>query len=388
MIFIDLLFINNNFQIKLKSVKVLLLIDSLVAGGRERRLIELIKGFRNYTDIELHLMVFSEKIHYKEVYELGIPVQIMKRIPKKNPKVFFRLYKLCKSWKPDLIHSWGTMSTILAIPSSVLLKIKLINGNIADAPNDMGFFDSRLFRARLTFPFSKFIVGNSLAGLKTYGVPKEKSVCIYNGFDTKRISNLKEKAEIREKFKISTEKVIGMVGSFSDRKDFKSYLNAALIVLRQRTDVTFISVGGGPNLEECKKMLPPEFSRYCIFTGLQRDVESLINIFDIGVLSTNTLIHGEGISNAILEYMVLKKPTVATSGGGTDEAVEDKVTGFLISANAPQEMAERLIYLLDDHNVCRAMGLAARARMENLFSLDRMTKEYYELYNRVLEGNF
>lgn len=367
-------------------MKILLLVDSLVAGGKERRLLELVKGFKNYSDIQLHLVVFSNNIHYQEVFELGLPVSILERVPKKNPKVFFRLYKLCKSWNPDLIHSWGTMSTILAIPSSILLKIKLINGNIADAPNNMGFFDRRLFRARLTFPFSKFIIGNSEAGLKAYGAPKKKSICIYNGFDTNRILHLKEKSEIRNEFKISTEKVIGMVGSFSDRKDFKTYLKAALIVLSQRTDVTFMSVGGGPDLEKCKDMIPTEFRRYCIFTGLQRDVESLINIFDIGVLSTNTLIHGEGISNAILEYMALKKPTVATAGGGTDEAIENKNTGYLIPANAPQEMANKMIYLLDNPNVCSEMGLEARERMERLFSLDKMTRAYYELYRKVI-GN-
>ena len=97
-------------------MKILLLIDSLVSGGRERRLIELIKGFANYSDVQLNLVVFSEKIHYQEIFELGIPVNILKRVPKRNPMDFYRLYKLCKSWKPDLMHSWGTMSAMVTLP--------------------------------------------------------------------------------------------------------------------------------------------------------------------------------------------------------------------------------------------------------------------------------
>jgi len=370
-------------------VKVLLLIDSLVAGGRERRLIELIKGFRkDYTDIELHLVVFKEKIHYKEVYDLGIPVQIMKRVPKKNPKVFFQIYKLCKSFKPDLIHSWGTMSAILAIPSASLLNIKLINGNIVDSPNHLKFYHKLLFRSRLTYPFSTVVVSNSLAGLKSYRVPQKKGVCIYNGFDGNRISNITAPAEVRKKFKISTEKAVVMVGSFSERKDYETYLKAALIVLKKREDVTFLSVGDGPDLEKCQKLIPQEYSSRCIFTGLQRDVESIINMVDIGVLSTNTKIHGEGISNAILEYMALKKPTVATIGGGTNEAVDDKKTGFLVKAESAEDMAERLEYLLNNPEESKAMGLKARERMEELFLLNRMTVDYYELYNKVLKGHF
>ncbi|MCP4976132.1 MAG: glycosyltransferase, partial [Maribacter sp.] len=297
-------------------MKILLLIDSLVSGGRERRLIELIKGFNEYPDVQLKLVVFSDKIHYKEIYELGVPVVILKRIPKKNPMVFYKLYKICRKWKPDLMHSWGTMSAIWAIPSTILLNIKLINGNVTDAPANMGFLDKKLFRAKLSFPFSKVVIGNSKAGLSAYKVPKEKALCIYNGFDFNRINDLKSKDSIRNQFNIKTAKIIGMVGAFFERKDYDTYFKAALIILGQRKDVTFIAVGDGPDLKKLKEMIPTHYNSYFVFTGLQRDVESIINVFDIGVLSTNAEVHGEGISNSILEYMALEKPVVATTGGG------------------------------------------------------------------------
>lgn len=365
-------------------MKILLLIDSLVSGGRERRLIELIKGFADYQDVRLHLVVFSDKIHYQEVFELGIPVSILTRVPKRNPIVFYRLYQLCRDWKPDLIHSWGTMSAILSIPSSLLLNIKLINGNITDAPKNMDFFDERLFRARLTYPFSKVVVGNSLAGLMEYKVPEKKAVCIYNGFDGNRISNLKEKALIGKEFTIKTRSVIGMVGGFFDRKDYETYLKAALIVLNERKDITFVAVGDGPNLMKCKEMIPADHASRFIFTGLQTDVESIINVFDIGVLATNAEVHGEGISNAILEYMALGKPTVATSGGGTDEIVDHMKTGILIPPDSPEILAEQLTYLLDNPSECKTMGLEGRSRIDQLFSLARMTTEYYQLYQRLI----
>ncbi len=365
-------------------MKILLLVDSLSSGGMQRRLIELIKGLRNYSDVQLQLVVFSEKIHYKEVFDLGIPVQILKRVPKRNPKVFYRLYKLCKSWKPDLIHSWGTMSAILAIPSSQLLGIKLINGNVVDAPKDMGYFDARLCRARLTFFFSTVIIGNSEAGLRAYKVPKLKGICIYNGFDSNRVSNLEQKSIVKEQFHLNTEKVIGMVGGFYDRKDFETYILAGLKILGQRNDVTFVAVGDGPNLEKCRAMIPAEYSSTFIFTGVQRDVESIANIFDIGVLTTNSKVHGEGISNAILEYMALRKPTVATSGGGTDEAVENMKTGYLITPSSPKLLVDKLNYLLENPSLCITMGLAGRKRMETLFNLDKMTKAYYNLYRSLL----
>lgn len=369
------------------KMKILLLIDSLGSGGRERRLIELIKGFFNYPDVHLHLVVFSDKIHYKEVFDLGIPVKILKRVPKRNPMVFYRLYKVCKNWKPDLIHSWGTMSAILAIPSSKLLSIKLINGNITNAPKNMGFFDERLFRARLTFPFSKVIVSNSLAGLKAYHVPEKKGRCIYNGFDDGRVSYLTDNTTIREQFGIRADKVIGMVGGFFDRKDYDTYLKAAIIILHQRKDVAFIALGDGPNLLKFREMNPFHSTSHFIFTGAQRDVESIINIFDIGVLSTNIQVHGEGVSNAIMEYMALGKPVVATSGGGSNEIVIEGKTGFLIPPTSPQIMVDKLMHLLDNPKVATNMGKAGRTRVLEYFSLDKMTNAYLELYTNLIKGD-
>ncbi len=365
-------------------MKILLLIDSLVSGGRERRLIELIKGLRNYPDVQLKLVVFSDKIYYKEIYELDIPVIILKRIPKKNPLVFYKLYKICRNWKPDLMHSWGTMSAIWSIPSSISLNIKLINGNVTDAPANMGFFDKKLVRAKLSFPFSKVIIGNSKAGLSAYKVPKEKALCIYNGFDFNRINDLKDKALIKDQINILNAKVIGMVGGFFERKDYETYLRAALIVLKHRKDVDFMAIGEGPNLKKCEALIPPNYKSYFKFTGVQQDVESIINIFDIGVLSTNTKVHGEGISNAILEYMALAKPTVATSGGGTNEIVEHLKTGILIPPNSPETMAEQLIYLLDNPDIAEKIGLEGNSQIQRLFSLEKMTSAYYQLYGKLL----
>lgn len=364
-------------------MKVMLLIDSLVSGGMERRLVELVKGFDGYTDVQLHVVVFSDKIHYTEIYDYGIPVTILKREPKRNPKVFAQLYKLCKNWGPDLIHTWGTMSAVLAVPTSLLLRIKLINGFVVDASHNMKFNDTRLIRARLSFPFSKVIVGNSQAGLKAYGVSKNKRICIYNGFNSNRIASLEDIDLIRKKFNIKTKKVVGMVASFNERKDHKTLIKTGLQLLKKRRDITFLTVGHGENLAFCKAMVPKEFATHFIFAGEQKDVESIVNVFDIGVLMTNIQVHGEGISNAILEYMALEKPVVATRGGGTNEIVVDNQTGFLIEPESIPDLAEKLSILLDNPETAIQMGRKGKQRINEQFSIEKMITAYYELYQKL-----
>jgi glycosyltransferase involved in cell wall biosynthesis len=145
-----------------------------------------------------------------------------------------------------------------------------------------------------------------------------------------------------------------------------------------------MAVGNGPNFMKCKGMIPLEYASYFIFTGLQKDVESIVNVFDIGVLSTNSHVHGEGISNAILEYMALEKPVVATSGGGTNEVVSHGKTGILIPPGSPVVLAEQLHYLLNNPTERMEMGLEGRRLLSTSFSLDKMTNAYYNLYQKYL----
>lgn len=361
-------------------MKVLLLSDSLTAGGKERRLVELMKGFQSYKDVELQLVIFSDRIHYKEVFELGFPIHILKRSSKKDLRIIFRLFRICKTWKPDIIHSWGTMSSLIAIPSCILLGKKLINGIIANAPHKLPFYDQRRFRATLTYPFSYKIIGNSEAGLQAYKVPSKKGVCIYNGFDLKRAESLEKVEEVRNRLGIKEKFIVGMVASFTHKKDWNTFIQAGLRLLPTNPDLCFVAVGDGPLLAQFKELIPQKYQSRFLFTGLQKDVESIVNIFSLGILTTNAEVHGEGISNAILEYMALSKPVIASSGGGTDEAIEHMKTGLLVPPTEPEKLAENIKELLEQASLRSEMGARGRKRLEKVFGLERMNKEFYQIY--------
>ncbi|NND06801.1 MAG: glycosyltransferase [Saprospiraceae bacterium] len=365
-------------------MNILFLIDSIRRGGRERRMIELLKGLKIHDSIHVDVGVFSDIIAYEEIYNLNYPIHKFDRKVKKDPTLFFRLHKLINDLAPDVIHSWGTMSTIFAIPSSKILRIPLINGNIADAPKNMGFFDARLFRAQLTFPFSDIIVGNSEAGLRAYHAPASKSHCVYNGFDVARFVNLARPESVKQRMHIEDELVVGMVGGFYDRKDYKTYLQAAIQIALEHPDVTFLAIGDGPNLAAMRAMIPDQLKHRIRLPGQLNDVEPVINSFDIGVLATNAEIHGEGISNAILEYMALAKPTIATDGGGTPEIVDDGVTGFLVPPQDLSAMVEKMMALINNKNLRIDMGKTARGYVMEKFSLDVMKQKYLTLYQTCL----
>ncbi len=269
----------------------------------------------------------NETIQYQDVFSLNIKIHYLLRKTKKDLSVFRKFYRICKEYKPDLVHCWNDMTAVISVPACQLLKIKLINGMVADTPVQQNILNKSWLRARLTFPFSDKIIGNSNSGLAGYGAPVKKSLCIYNGMDFNRFKNLKDLDNIRKEIFGSYDSslfVAGMVAAFEHRKDYKTLVNGAISLLQSNNSIRFLLVGHGTDFDEIKNSVPAAIKDKIIFLGKRNDVESIVNLFDVGILLTNSKVHGEGISNSIIEYMALGKPVIATRGGGTNELVIDK----------------------------------------------------------------
>lgn len=352
----------------------------MTEGGKERRLTELMKALRPYSDFDFELVVMSHDVHYSEVLNLGINIHYLTRKRKKDFSVFRGLYRLCKNYKPDIAHCWDTMTAFYIAPVCRILQIRLVNGLVMDAPMKQNVFNKYWFRAKLTFPFSDVIIGNSKAGLKAYSAPQRKSQVIYNGFNFDRISRILPEEIIRKQLNIRTEYIIGMVATFSNLKDFPTFFNSAQLILKKRKDITFLAIGKNTDSVASKKLVENNVESYFRLIGESSDVESFVNAMDICILSTFT----EGISNSILEYMAMGKPVIATSGGGTCEILEDNVTGFLVSQSNPGEIAEKVELLLSNQDLMLKMGNYGKERIMKAFSIDKMTGEFISVYKLLL----
>ena len=360
-------------------MKVLFFIESLQSGGKERRLVELIKGFnKQYSNLECEVVIMNPKIHYKEVYDLKLKIHILERGRlKKDPSIFYKFYTICKQAKPDLINVWGNMAAFYSIFSKVLLKIPIVNNQITDVPFN---FKRSIISHKVTFMFSDLILANSEAGVKAYKPPLEKTKIIYNGFDFNRIKDLKSKEEIKKELKINTRYTAGMVASFSHLKDYETFINAAILMLSEDKDITFICVGSGEK-DKYKNMIPLKWFNNFRFLEARNDIESIMNICDIGVLTSN----GEGTSNALIEFMALGKPILSTNLGGTPELIKDNFNGFLLEPKNPTQLAENIMTLLNKKDVYDSISKNNIHDVKVRFSIDRMIQEFYNAYESILK---
>ena len=175
-----------------------------------------------------------------------------------------------------------------------------------------------------------------------------------------------------------------MVGSFYYNKDYNLFLNAAMKILNTRNDISFILIGDGPDLQHCIGLVMPEYKNNILFLGRQENVESIVNIFDIGVLVTNNNVAKEGISNSIMEYQALGKPVIASKGGGTEEIMVDNETGIIIDAGSQNQLVQSIEYLINNLPEGYKMGSLGRKRIQENFSIEAMVSSTLELYEELI----
>jgi len=351
-------------------------------------LTELMKGIRLKRIFEFEIVVMNEEIHYKEVFDLGIKIHYVLRTTTKDLAVFHKFYKICSHYKPDIVHCWDSMSAVIAVPACKRLGIKLVNGMVADTPVKQNIFNKYWFRARLTFPFSSAVIGNSNAGLAAYRAPGKRSFCIYNGMDLMRFKDLKAPSLIRKEIfgdEADDIFVAGMVARFSNDKDHRTLIDAAITLGTHYHNIRFILVGDGVNFNDIKSRIPESLSGKIILLGKRSDVESIVSIFDVGILLTNTDIQKEGISNAIIEYMASGKPVIATRGGGTDEVVVDNLNGYLIDAYNKNQLIEKIEILMKQKSLRNDLGMNGKQMAHKKFDLSIMTDRYATLYHNLVK---
>lgn len=370
-------------------MKILMVIDSLDKGGKERRMLELIKGLvASGKGFEIFLVSLSPQVDYPYVYDLPIRFEILPRKGKKDPFVPMKLRRILREFRPDIIHTWSTMAAVYLAIAQPLGGPPVINGSLADAHPDLGWSDKHYRRIKMVTPVTRLFISNSLAGIRSYRTPARRSICIYNGMDFGRFENLLPVADM-EKAVLGGEKgdrtVIVMMAAVDERKDYDSYVTSAIEIHRNHPDTVFLIIGGGHDEVRLKERVKKEGADgYILFTGKMNNVESVLQATDIGVLLTNARNHAEGISNSILEYMAMGLPVIASKGGGTDEIVEDGKNGFLIPPFDPKTLTDRLDRLIRDKDLRKRYGQQGAALVREKFNIRDKTGEYLEAYGKVL----
>lgn len=92
----------------------------------------------------------------------------------------------------------------------------------------------------------------------------------------------------------------------------------------------------------------------------------------------------EGFGLTVAEAMSCGKPVVTTSCSSLPELIIDGKGGYLCPRDDVRAYADAIRHLAEDENLRFQMGKYNRQRVLDMFTIDRMTKEYINLYRKII----
>jgi glycosyltransferase involved in cell wall biosynthesis len=358
--------------------KILIMADNLNNGGAERQLMLLVKNIPNTW--EVFLWSVDGGVFLPELVIANLQHKISRRKFQFDITPFFDLLKIVRDYHPDILHSWGWMSTFAGIIISKFFSIPLVNGIIRSA--QPYYYRGKI--SRLLSKWGDVVVSNSKVGLRNWEVELSRGVVIYNGFDHTRL----EKINLAKVFPNNDDcfRVV-MAARMVKAKDFSLFISAARYMMQNGiTNWEFLAIGYGEDkdllLRENADLIQQGILE---FPDAGLEVMPFLQKCNVGVLLTRPNFHAEGCSNTIMEYMACGLPVIATDNGGNKELVDDQRTGFIIPDNNLDELITKLLWLSNNRTHASEMGKKGQAKLLEQYSIEKMVKMTIDLYDTLLK---
>lgn len=177
--------------------------------------------------------------------------------------------------------------------------------------------------------------------------------------------------------------VIGLVGGLRPEKRVDVLITAAARLRRELPELVTVIVGDGPERPRLEVLAARLGVRDRVrFLGHRDDAVELAAGFDVAVLTSER----EGCPLAVLEYMSLALPIVATRVGGIPSLVHDGIEALLVQEGNADAVASAVGLLLRNRRRASLLGAAAARRQAAEFGLDAAVGRLERLYERLLAG--
>jgi glycosyltransferase involved in cell wall biosynthesis len=378
-----------------KQVRILHIINDLAIGGAEMMLYRLLsqKSRQRFEPVVISLM---DRGSLRERIEaLGIPVHTASMRPGlPTPASIWRLIRLVRKIKPDLIQGWLYHGSLAGQIGGLSLPRKVpVLWSVHCSIYSLSF-EKKLTAmvVRLCGLLSKLAAGiifvsrTSQAQHRDLGYDISRSCVVPNGIDVALFSpSLEARHSVRTELGLPEDVlIIGIIGRYHAMKDHANFLRAAGVLAARYPQLHFLLAGreldeGNRALRELVRELRLDHRTHLL--GERTDIARLVAALDIFCLSSA---YGESFPIIVGEAMSSAVPCVVTDVG--DLAWMLNSTGRVVAPRDPEALAAACEELLELGAAGReALGLASRNRVVELFSLATVVAEYEALYESTIE---
>jgi L-malate glycosyltransferase len=294
----------------------------------------------------------------------------------------WRLSRVVKRLRPDVVHAHDAHGTAMAslglslgspTPAPALIVSRRVDFHLKR--NSFSRWKHRqvdLFIAA-SEAIRKMLVADS--------VPGERVITVHEGIDLEHVLAAPP-VNVHEAFWLPHRApVVGNVAALVPHKGHRHLIEAAHLVVREMPDTRFLILGEGELREQLERQIRDHhLEKHVLLPGFRTDVIGCIKGLDLFVMSSVT----EGLGTSLLDAMACSRASVATRAGGIPELVQDGRTGVLVEPRDHAAMAREIVRLLRDDGLRRQMGEAARTRVAEKFTVERMVAETAAVYERVV----
>lgn len=223
--------------------------------------------------------------------------------------------------------------------------------------------------------------------IRDYGIEEGKVSVVYAGNNFNKMPDSEGKNY--------SNKTILFVGRDFYRKGGSTLIKAFRIVKSKIKDAKLIIAGSEPRADT-----PNRIKTLYDFFGKKENDLKILN--EEGIIVKGNLPHKEladlfreasifvmpsvqeNFGLVFLEAMSYKTPCIGTRVDAIPEIIDEGVTGCLVEPNNHEELAERIIRLMEDEDLMKKMGTNGRKRVEKYFTWDHVVERMTDVFNKVI----
>ncbi len=364
----------------LLKMKIAFFIDDLIHGGTQTWLKILIRGLAE-KGCELKIFCIRNIYAADNLEELRKYADL-RIIGERNLFMMHGLMELVsvmKKWKADIVQSQLPTSNWLGPLSAKFANVPVSVISIRSGKFDRPFWQYVLNK-NTSFLADKAIFNSKNvmeSAVSRRFVRNDQAIFIPNGVQLKTGKVPPADGNFFSGIKNDHKIVFGIAARLHESKGHKYLIDAFSSVISRYPEAELWICGGG-NLDKAliRQVGRLRLSDKVKFFGDRNDVSDFIDAIDVFVHPSLT----EGMPNSVMEAMAAGKPVIAGDADGIKELINDGKEGWLVKSGNSVELADKMIYMIENQAVARKIANTGMERIKNEFSTGRMIDSYYALY--------
>jgi glycosyltransferase involved in cell wall biosynthesis len=300
--------------------------------------------------------------------------------PVRDLTAFFRLHKIFRQIRPDILHTNSSKAGLLGRLAGRLCKIR----QIYHSPHGHIFYGYyKRFISKIFIILEKYVAHytDKILNLTEHG----------------RQDHINEKIGRPEKFRVSSCGVdlapyldfpsrnlrprqdskisVIWIGRIVPIKNLQLLLDALVELKKEKYQIDTKIVGDGPLRAEAEQFVQKENLQNITFLGYRQDIPELLSQSDILILTSQN----EGFGRVLVEAMASGLAIIATRVGGVPDIIKNGINGFLIEPSNQNQLAVSILVLIKNSKMRQKMGTVNRKNAE-FYSLNNYINRVMEIY--------